>query len=243
MKRYLTLLLMFVPCIMYAQVQYGYVRTAGTEKEKGQPLKDVSIRAEGVSSVISDEEGNFAIALPYVGSEGDPFRIISVRKKDFELLDQDALNAQFVYSTSVPIEIVMISSEQLLAIKQEIEDTARKNATEKYERILQDLSEQLENQQITAQQYNTKISQLKEQQELFEKLILTMADYYARTDYDKLDPLNAEINRCIAAGELERADSLINTKGDVVIRAWDNINRGQDIHNIEQQLDKVKQNL
>ena len=97
---------------------------------------------------------------------------------------------------------------------------------EKYEQKLKNLREQLANLQITTQEYNSKTKQLQEQMESFEKLIFTMAEHYARTDYDNLDPLNAEINRCIVAGELERADSLINTKGDIIERAYENIKKG-----------------
>ena len=111
MKQLLALLLIFTPYVLCAQIQRGYVRTAGNENEKGQVLEGVLIRAEGLSPVVSDKNGIFTLALPNIETDGDAFRIISVRKSNFELLNKDALNAQFTYSASVPIEIVMISSE------------------------------------------------------------------------------------------------------------------------------------
>ena len=243
MKQLLTLLLILSPYVLCAQIQRGYVRTAGSENEKGQALEGVLIRAEGLSPIVSDKNGIFTLALPNVESEGDAFRIISVRKMNFELLDKDALYSQFTYSPSVPIEIVMISSELLSKKKEDIEEKARKNATERYEQKLKNLREQLANLQITTQEYDSNAKQLQAQMESFEKLILTMSEHYARTDYNNLDSLNAEINRCIAAGELERADSLINTKGNTVERAYENIKKGQTIRRLEIGIDKVRQNI
>ena len=242
MRCFYTLLMIFVPCILSAQTQLGLVRTAGTENEKGQPLEGVTVRVQGMSAVTSDAQGLFTLALSDVAAEGDVFRIVSARKMDYELLDKDALKADFVYSTSVPVEIVMISTERLVQIKEDIEEQARKNATQACEKRLKELKEKLADLQITAKEYNDQTKRLQEKMESFERLILEMAEHYARTDYDRLDPLNAEINRCIVAGELERADSLIDTKGDVCKRAYDNIMRGQVIRQVEEEVEKIKQN-
>lgn len=242
MRCFYTLLMIFVPCILSAQTQLGLVRTAGTENEKGQPLEGVTVRAQGMSAVTSDAQGLFTLALSDVEAEGDVFRIVSARKMDYELLDKDALKADFVYSTSVPVEIVMISTERLAQIREDIEEQARKNATQAYEKRLKELKEKLADLQITAKEYNDQTKRLQEKMESFERLILEMTEHYARTDYDRLDPLNAQINRCIVAGELERADSLIDTKGDVCKRAYDNIMRGQVIRQVEEEVEKIKQN-
>lgn len=242
MRCFYTLLMIFVPCILSAQTQLGLVRTAGTENEKGQPLEGVTVRAQGMSAVTSDAQGLFTLALSDVEAEGDVFRIVSARKMDYELLDKDALKADFVYSTSVPVEIVMISTKRLAQIREDIEEQARKNATQAYEKRLKELKEKLADLQITAKEYNDQTKRLQEKMESFERLILEMTEHYARTDYDRLDPLNAEINRCIVAGELERADSLIDTKGDVCKRAYDNIMRGQVIRQVEEEVEKIKQN-
>lgn len=244
MKNIITLLLLLLPFAVSAQIQQGYIRTAGTAKQKGKPLADVVIRISGNSStVLSNKSGQFTMALSSVKNEGDPFRIASVRKRGYELLDKDVLNRSFVYSRSVPVEIVLISSAELIKSRQEIEERARKNATKRYESQLKDLRNKLDKQKITAQEYAEKIQQLEKQMESFESLITAMADHYARTDYDNLDSLNAEINRCIANGELEKADSLIDTKGDVVKRANENMQRGRHLHEAEVQLDSARRKV
>lgn len=223
-----------------AQTQQGFVRTAGTASKKGAPLSNVSIRSAGGSSVLSDGQGAFSIIVSGVGREGELFKITSVRKNGYELLDKDGLKNSFVYSTKVPIEIVMISTKELQNIKQDIEEQARRNAEKSYEKKLKALKQDLESQKVTLREYNAKINELEQQMESFESLIDAMAEHYARTDYDKLDSLNAAINQCIAEGRLEEADSLINTKGDVVVRAHENMRKGQQLTEAEAQLNEAK---
>lgn len=244
MKRTQSLILLLsICCIAAAQTQTGMVRTAGTATKKGAPLSNVTIRSAGGSSVLSDTQGHFTINVSGVSQEGDLFKITSVRKNGYELLDKDGLRNSFVYSTKVPIEIVMISTQELQKTKQDIEKHARQNAEKSYEKKLKVLKKDLESQKVTIQEYNAKISELERQMESFESLIDAMAEHYARTDYDKLDSLNAAINQCITEGRLEEADSLINTKGDVVERAHENMQKGKKLTEAEAQLDEAKQKV
>lgn len=241
MKRILLILnaLLFASTT-FAQTQTGFVRTAGTATKKGVPLSNVTIRLAGGSSVLSDTQGHFTMNVSGVGREGDLFKITSVRKSGYELLDKDCLKNSFVYSKKVPIEIVLISKKELQKTKQDIEERARRNAEKSYEKKLQALKKDLENQKVTIQKYNAKVNELKQQMESFEILIGAMAEHYARTDYDKLDSLNASINQCIAEGRLEEADSLINSKGDVVERAHENMRKGQQQTEAEAKLEEAK---
>lgn len=241
MKRILlTIMVLLLAGTTFAQTQQGFVRTAGTATKKGTPLSNVTIRSVGGSSVLSDTRGHFTMNVSGVGREGDLFKITSVRKNGYELLDKDGLKNSFVYSTRVPVEIVMISTKELQKIKQDIEERARRNAEKSYEKKLKALKKDLENQKVTIQEYNVKVNELEQQMESFESLIGAMAEHYARTDYDKLDSLNAAINQCIAEGRLEEADSLINTKGNVVERAHENMRKGQQLTEAEAQLEEAK---
>lgn len=240
MRKIIIVSLLLIPLALVAQTQQGYVRTAGTAKRKGQPLASVTIRSNGSSPVVSDTKGLFTLAITNVHAEGDAFTIASVRKNGYELLDKDALKKKFIYSKSVPIEIVLISTEELIKNRQNIEERARKNAMASYNKKIADLKAQLQKQQISAKEYADKIKELENQLESFESLISLMADHYARTDYDKLDSLNAAINECIENGELNKADSLINTKGDVITRAHENMQEGQTIRAAEKELDSIR---
>ena len=219
----------------FAQTQEGYVRT-----ENGIAISGVTLRPVGNrNAVTSDQNGHFVLELGGSLKEGDSFRFSYVHKKGFEPLDKGLLDCQFIVSSSVPVEIVLISSKQLIKTKEEVERQARKNAEKKYKKQLKNLRKQLDDQIISINDYNIEKQRLDWQMESFETLIAAMAEHYARTDYEHLDSLNTAINKCIIKGELEKADSLINTKGDVKPRAYENIEKGKRLHEAEVLLDSI----
>ncbi len=225
----------FLGLPVFAQSQEGYVRT-----EKGTALSGVTLRPVGNrNTVTSDQKGHFVMELGGNFKEGDNFRFSYVHKKGYEPLDKGLLNRQFVVSSSVPVEIVLISSEHLIKTKESVKRKAKKNAEKEYKKKLKDLRKQLDNQKITINDYNTEKRRLDWQMESFETLIAAMAEHYARTDYEHLDSLNAAINDCIIKGELVKADSLINSKGDVKHRAYENIKKGERLHDAEVFLDSI----
>ena len=223
----------------FAQSQEGIVRTSGTAKKKGTVISGVILRPVGGNDVMSDAEGRFTIVLRQQLEEGDSFLFSKVFKKGYEPIDKDILKRRFVYSTTVPIEIVLISSKQLMKTKADIEEKARKNAESRYRKQKSYLEAQLAAQRINTADYQKKVQVLEKQMQTFEVLIAAMADHYARTDYNKLDSLNAAINECIINGELEKADSLINTKGDVRERAHENITKGKRLKMAEAIVDSM----
>ena len=105
---------------------------------------------------------------------------------------------------------------------------------------MDNLKKELRSKRISNKEYQQKKDDIIKQLQMFEKIITRMADYYARTDYNKLDSLSIEINKCIKNGELEKADSLINTKGDVKMRAIENIKEGKQIKEAEIFLDNYE---
>ena len=223
----------------YAQSQVGIVRTSGTAKKKGVAIPEVILRAVGGNDVMSGADGRFSMVLQQRLDEGDSFQLSKVFKKGYEPIDRDILKRHFVYSKTVPIEIVLISSKQLMKDKTSIEKKARKNAEKRYRKQVSVMKAQLDAQQITSSDYQKQAKELERQMQAFEVLIAAMADHYARTDYDRLDSLNAIINEYIINGELEKADSLINTKGDVRKRAHENITKGMRLRAAEEYVDSM----
>lgn len=222
-----------------AQSQKGIVRTSGTASKKGVAISGVILRAVGGNDVMSGADGRFSMVLQQRLERGDSFRLSKIFKKGYEPIDKDILKRHFVYSETVPIEIVLISSKQLMKDRTSIEKKARKNAEKRYKKQMSDIKAQLTAQQITSSGYQKKAKELGRQMQAFEVLIASMADHYARTDYNNLDSLNAAINYCIINGELEKADSLINTKGDVRERAHENITKGKCIRAAEAIVDSL----
>ena len=146
--------------------------------------------------------------------DGDAISLSSVRKNGYELRDAGMIGRNLVFSTKTNIEIVLVSKQQLAADKKRIEDNAYRVANNNYKKKLNKLESQLEQKEISIEKYRTELQNLQNQYEKYLSLISDMADRYARTDYDKLDSIDYQINLCIEEGELDKADSLIHTVFD-----------------------------
>lgn len=215
MKLYILLVLSLLTSLFtYAQSQEGYVKTQGRPNKPGKALAGVIIRWRGnMNAIVSGTDGKFSALFPDK-KNGDAIMLTSVRKDGFELTDKDLINRKLVFSTNVPIEIVMVSSAELEANRKRISDNAYRKAEETYQSKLKALEKQKEESDITVEQYRQQLQQLQDNYEKYVALIEGLADHYARTDYDHLDSLDREINICIENGELDKADSMIHTVFD-----------------------------
>lgn len=207
-------MLVLISSTLSAQTQQGYVKTLGRPDKPGVPLSGVTIRMRGVvNAVLSGSDGKFSV-LVSTKKNGDAIILQSVRKAGFELKDRDMVGRQLVFSSSVPIEIVMVNSEQLARDKLRIEKKAYQVAEQNYNAQRQKLDKELAAQHLTIEQYRQQLLQLQDRFEKYQVLIGDLADRYARTDYDHLDSIDRVINICIENGELDKADSLIHTVFD-----------------------------
>ena len=215
MKRVVCIISILLSTLLsISQTQQGFVKTQGRPNKPGKPLSGVTIRWRGeMNAVISGKDGKFNTFFKDK-KNGDAIGLLSVRKKDFELIDKDLTNRSLVFSTKVPIEIVMVSSAELEANRKRISDNAYQKAEETFQNRLKILEKQKNESDITVEQYSQKLKELQDNYEKYVALIDGMADRYARTDYDHLDSIDIEINICIENGELEKADSLIHTVFD-----------------------------
>lgn len=204
------LLLTIVVPSLNAQTQNGFVKTLGRPEKKGEALSGVSIRVKGAHNpVLSETDGTFSLLLPGL-KNGDAYALQQVQKTGYELNEAGLIGQQNAFSDKVPLEIVMVSSKQLQADKQRIENNAYKVAEKNYNAKVKQLEKQIENNQISIEQYRKELNDLQAGFEKYQSLIDGLAEHYAHTDYDGLDEKEREINLCIENGDLERADSLIH---------------------------------
>lgn len=197
-----------------AQVQQGYVKTLGRPGAPGKPLQGVTVRVRGVmNALVSDANGSFKIQATGK-KDGDAIIINSVRKNGYELKDKGIVGRSLVFSSRVPIQLVMVSSAQLAADKKRIEDKAYKVAETNYKKKLAALDKQKKQNELSAKDYEAQLQELEARYENYMALVGDMAERYALTDYDNLDSIDAQINICIENGELDKADSLIHTVFD-----------------------------
>ena len=206
-----TIIIALLPILAIAQIQQGHVKTLGRPENAGKPLSGVTIRQSGAhNAVVSSPNGTFSLSM--VGKKlGDSYSLQQVRKDKFELVEQEIIGRKYAYSNSVPLTIVMVSTEQLEKDKTRIENNAYKRAEKDYKTRYTTLEKQLKEKTISEEEYQQEIQALINNFDKYQSMIESLADHYARTDYDALDEREHEINICIENGDLERADSLLHT--------------------------------
>ncbi|MBQ3363752.1 MAG: hypothetical protein IJG42_07385 [Muribaculaceae bacterium] len=200
-------------CAM-AQNQQGYVKTKGRLNNDGKVvpgkyLNGVVIQVKGYSPVITDSQGRFSIPV-----DGGTFMIQSVKKQGYDLIDKDALQQVYHYSSN-PLVIIMESDQQLKDDRLAIERKIRRTMQRQLQAQEDEIEALMEQNRITKDEYQKKLEQLYAEQENREKLISNMAERYLQTDYDQMDEFNLRINDCILNGKLVEADSLLQSKGDI----------------------------
>ena len=200
--------------ISSAAQQQGIVRTLERPGKPSEGLAGVTINVlEYPNTIVSQKGGKFWFTIEGK-RQGESFTITRVQKKGYSLVDKQLRGKRFAYSATVPIEIVMVADQQLEIDKKRIEEIAYKKAKKDYNQKINTLEKQLEAKSISERQYRSKYEELNKNYNNYLQLIDQMAERYATTDYKGMSEINREIQMCIENAELERADSLINAKGN-----------------------------
>ena len=193
--------------------QHGIVRTLERPGKPSEVLVGVAINVlEYPNTIVSKKGGKFSFTIEGK-RQGESFTISRVQKKGYNLVDKQLKGRRYAYSASVPIEIVMIADQQLENDKKRIEDKAYAKAKKNYDQRVAALEKQLKEKTISEREFSEKCEELSTNYNNYIQLIDQMAERYATTDYKGLSDINRQILECIENAELERADSLINSKG------------------------------
>lgn len=223
----------------FAQTQRGYVKTKGRmvngQLVPGQGLKGATVSVQGRNTVVvNNDEGEFSFPVP-----NEQFKLDSVRKKGYQLVDMDACPRTYNYSGN-PIYIVMETPDQQLQDQLTAERKIRRNL----QKQLQDKEDEIEGlkaqNKITDDEYRKSLQKLYQDQENNEQLIKDMAKRYSELDYDQLDEFYRQVSYCIENGELTKADSLLNTRGDLSKQVEEQLQKAQAIKEQQEQLDQAK---
>jgi len=208
------ILLSFMSSFGQIPQQTGIIKSIGRPDKPGVPIQNASIKVRGlVNSAISTDNGEFNIYIPEK-KDGDEYYLVGVQKNGFELKDKDIIGRPLIYSTKVPLELLMVDVEQLMKDRARIEENAYRAADKRYKDRVDELERQVKENEITAEKYHSALVEVQNNYERYLSLISDMADRYARTDYDDLNDTEKEIMTCIENGELLKADSLIHTVFD-----------------------------
>ena len=206
-------LAIFVIVSASAQTQSGYVKTKGRLDRQGNVipgtrLAGAAIELTGGHSTVSDANGNFTLTVP-----DKKYYLKNVHKKGYVVVDLDALSRQYVLSAN-PLVITMETREQQLKdqmeVQKELEATLRQQKAER-EKELDSLRAA---NKLSEEEYYNRLQQLLDDK-ANENLVKEMSKRYAQMDYDLVDSFQRQISALILNGELLKADSLLNTKGNI----------------------------
>ena len=222
-----------------AQTQQGYVKTKGRmvngQLVPGQGLKGATVSVHGRTSVlVNSDDGAFSFPSPE-----SQFRLDSVKKKGYQLVDMDVCPRTYRYSGN-PLYIVMETPEQQLQDKLTAERKIRRHLQKQLQEREDEIEALKEQQQISDEEYRQALQKLYADLESNEQLISDMAKRYSELDYDQLDEFYRQVSYCIENGELVKADSLLKTKGDVTQQVEEQLRKGQAIKEQEEQLEQAK---
>ena len=218
MKHSLVVIGLMITMSMYAQTQSGYVKTRGRLNvdgtvEAGVRLPAASVTVRGRNTVTSGKDGSFRVPL-----NAQDYYLESVRKQGYVLSDPDVLSHRYAYSKN-PLVLVMETPSQQADDKLAAERKIRRTLQRQLQSKEDEIEKLKEEKRISDEEYRSRLQEVYSQQEENEQLIGEMAERYSKIDYDQLDEFNRRVSALILEGELTKADSLIQTKGNIENRA------------------------
>ena len=233
-----------------AQIQNGYVRSQGTSYNRtGSPLKGARVFVKGLNGAkVTATNGTFNINL---GGGKTQFSISTVTLKGYTLLAPlpPAYNVG-----KATVEIVMQSREERIQNEARISKIIEERITKSYDaktkelqKKIADLEKALSDKKRNSDELESQIRSLKEQMGNLDnqymkrnELIDKMVEEYVNLDYATMNNRKAELCSYIESGELEKADSLLNTI-DIYKEMNDIKTLNQDIEEKESMLEKEKE--
>ena len=241
MKRYFLLLISFVAILgSHAQTQQGYVKTKGRLTASGTVIHGERLNGATISlsnrNVVTKGKGDFSFP-----TSGKTFNVKNIQKNGYQLYDRDQLKT-YSYSAN-PLVLVLEKPEDYeqdkLQKQQQISRTLRRQLAKREDEI-----ERLKEQnKISEEEYNRLYNELYTNEKKNQNLIEDMAKRYALMDFDRMDETNLKIKTYILNGELERADSLINSKGSLEERKNAYLKLREANKQEEKNIAKQQQNL
>ena len=221
----------------FAQTQQGYVKTKGRmvrgQLVPGKGIQNAVVALHGRSTVLSQSNGSFSFSMP-----AQTFKLDSVSKKGFQLVDADALTKPYKYSTN-PIYLVMDTPEQQQADLLAKERKLRRDLQQR----LQEREDEVEELNVSLEEKNRLLEEINKERDENEKIIKELSKYYATLDYDQLDDFQRTVTDLLENGQLERADSLLRSRGDMRSRVREIIREKEAEAKEEAELQQRQQDL
>lgn len=237
---FLLLVCLFAMC-MPAQIQ----TQSGCVKTRGRMVNGKYVPGIGLPGAVVSVKDRNDIAVKRMDGifsfpiKGAQYVVQSVKKKDYTLVDIDAVPKTYQHSSNIHY-FVMEIPEQLLQDKLEKERAIRRALN----RQLQDREEEIEKMRaenkITLQKYQEVLQELYEAQKSNEKLISEIAEQYVLFDFDQNEEFYQIVFSLIDRGLLSKADSMLRSKGDLKSKIFRHFEVGNIIDSLQISFDNTK---
>ena len=225
--------------VLSAQTQHGYVKTKGRmvngKLVPGQGLKGAMVSVKGRTAVLVNADDG-AFSFPVTETQ---YRLDSVKKNGYQLVDLDACPKTYKYSSN-PLYIVMETPDQQLQDKLNAERKIRRNLQKQLQDKEDEIEALREANKISQEEYQASLLKLYEEQESNEQLISDMAKRYSELDYDQLDEFYRQVSLFIEDGELVKADSMLRSRGDIKAQVNTIMQRGQTLKEEKEKLQQAE---
>lgn len=214
----LILALAFLCGMANAQTQQGIVKTRGRLAANGTlipgaPLMGATVSIKNASSYVTNDNGKFSFSIP-----SKTFYFTGVKKQGYLLCDHDMLNRVYQYSSDT-LFVVMETPDNITADRLAAEKKLRRTLQHQLQEKEDEIEAMKEQMTISEKQYHELLQDLYDKQSKNEDLIAEMAERYATLDFDEMDEFRQKVAFFIQNGELTRADSLLDTKGNMEERS------------------------
>ena len=193
--------------------QSGYVKTKGRMDSNGKlipgtRISGAAITLTGGHSTVSGADGSFTLTIP-----DKKYYLKNVQKKDYVLADPEMLSKQYHFSAN-PLVITMETPAQQLKDQVEAQKKIEATLRQQLQQREKELEELKNSNKITEDEYYQKLQHLYDEK-VTENLVKEMSKRYATIDYDLIDSFQRQFSQYILNGELQKADSLLKTKGNL----------------------------
>ncbi len=219
-KKILLLLICFFACVsnfVEAQsvkyptrigvVKEAIMKTDKNGKPKKTPLKNVKIYTGTPTFSSSDANGKFTLKVNQA-----PFKISKIAKEGYQVLIPDHY-AKSYNDNNETLDILMVSNKTINNyMDAQMEKARLAREKEKNEALIQ-IEKQKDNGEISYVEYFQKEDSINQS---YKEKMERMVEYIERSskEYFKgIEQIDKQIDDCIIKGEIDKADSLITSKG------------------------------
>ena len=227
MKR-IALLIIALCCVLPTFVQaqqkqqHAIVKTRGRQLDdgsiaSGRRISEAIVDVKGTGKILSDDKGELSFGVSVTSG----YYLNNVTKDGYTLSDLDVISKQHQYQAQ-PVDILLESVEELNAYRRSIERKVRRN----YQNQLDELSYRIDSLESADSAQAEEIARLRAELDRAydeaEQYVDKMTEYYLNIDFDRESDFDIEISYYIINGMLDKADSLLATRGNIEERVRQN---------------------